>query len=64
MHNEVQFVKKKKRNIPIFFNTNYRGEMKLAPIIMDYCLLEIDALKIFLGVRVHGGFLPNFNFLI
>ena len=30
---------KKKRNTPIFFNTNYRTEMKLVPIIMDYCLI-------------------------
>ena len=30
---------KKKRNTPIYFNTNYRREMKLVPIIMDYCLL-------------------------
>ena len=30
---------KKKRNTPIYFNTNYRAEMKLVPIIMDYCLL-------------------------
>ena len=29
----------KKRNTPIYFNTNYRREMKLVPIIMDYCLL-------------------------
>ena len=26
---------KKKRNTPIYFNTNYRREMKLLPIIMD-----------------------------
>ena len=30
---------KKKRNTPIYFNANYRREMKLVPIIMDYCLL-------------------------
>ena len=36
--------------------------MKLGPIIMDYCLLQLDALKFFLGVRLHGEFLPNFNF--
>ena len=36
--------------------------MKLVPIIMDYCLLQFDPLKFFLGVRLHGGFLPNFNF--
>ena len=26
---------KKKRNTPIYFNTNYHTEMKLVPIIMD-----------------------------
>ena len=55
---------KKKRNTPIYFNTNYPTEMKLVPIIMYYCLLQLDALKFFLGVRQHGGgaSLPNFNF--
>ena len=28
--------KKKKSNTPIYFNTNYRREMKLVPIIMVY----------------------------
>ena len=36
--------------------------MKLVPVIMDYCLLQFDALKFFLGVRLHEAFLPNFNF--
>ena len=36
--------------------------MKLVPIIMDYCLLQFDVLKFFLGVRLHGGSQPNFNF--
>ena len=37
--------------------------MKLVPIIMDYCLLQFDALKFLFGVRPHGGgSLPNFNF--
>ena len=27
--------KKKKKTTPIYFNTNYRAEMKLLPIIMD-----------------------------
>ena len=48
-------VGRKKRNTPIYFNTNYRTEMKLVPVIMDYCLLQFDALKFFLGVRLHGG---------
>ena len=30
---------KKKRNTPIYFYTNYRTEMKLVEIIMDYSLL-------------------------
>ena len=34
---------------PINSNTNYCIEMKLIPINMDYCLLQIDALKVFLG---------------
>ena len=48
---------KKKRNTPIYFSTNYRTEMKLVPIIMDHCLLQFDALKFSLGVRLHkeGG---------
>ena len=54
---------KKKKTTPIYFNTNYRTEIKLVPIIMDYCLLQFGALKFFLGVRLHGGSLPNFNFL-
>ena len=36
--------------------------MKLVPITMDYSLLQFDALKFFLWVRLHGGSLPNFNF--
>ena len=39
------------------FNANYCREMKFVPINMDYCLLELDALKFFFGLR-----LPNFNF--
>ena len=52
----------KKRNAPIYFNTKYRIEMKLVPIIIDDCLLQFDALKFFLGIRLHGRSLPNFNF--
>ena len=36
-------VGQEKSNTPICFNTNYRIEMKLVPIIMDYCLLQINA---------------------
>ena len=35
--------KKQKRNTPIYFNTNYRGEMKLVPDVMDYCQRQFDA---------------------
>ena len=44
----------KKRNTPIYFNTNYRTEKKVVPIIKDYYLLHVDTLKFFLGVRLHG----------
>ena len=53
---------KKNRNTPTYFNANYLTEMKLVPIIMDYCLLQFNALKFFLGVRHCRGCLPNFNF--
>ena len=46
----------------IYFNTNYRTEMKLVPIIMDYYLLQFDVLKFFLGIRLQGGSLSNFDF--
>ena len=45
---------KEKRNTPIYFNTNYLIEMKMVPIIMDYCLLQFDALKLFLGFSVRN----------
>ena len=45
---------KKKKNT-IYFNINYRREVKLLPIIMDNRLLQFDALKFFLRVRLHGG---------
>ena len=48
------YSRSKKRKNP-FFNTNYRTEMKLVPIIMDYSLLQFDALQFFLGVRLHSG---------
>ena len=39
-------------------------EMKLVPIIMDYYLLQFDALKTFLEVHLHGvgESVSNFNF--
>ena len=54
----VQSVKQKRTNS----NTNYRRKMEPVPIIMDYCLLQFDSLKFFLGFRLHGGSEPNFNF--
>ena len=36
--------------------------MKLVPIVMDYSLFQFHALKFFLGVRLHGRSLLNFNF--
>ena len=63
--NEVKLtqctVGQKNEKHPIYFNTNYRTERKLVPIIMD-CLLQSDALKFFLGVCLHGESQPNFNF--
>ena len=36
---------KRNWNTPINSSTNNRSEMKLVPIIMDYCRLQFDALK-------------------
>ena len=58
--NDVQV--KEKKITSIYFNTNYRTEMKLVPIITDYSLLQFDALKFFLGVRSHGRSQLNLNF--
>ena len=62
MYNPSVKKKKKKRNIFVNYNTYYRTEMELVPVIMDYCLLQFDALKIFLGVPLQGGSLPNLYF--
>ena len=35
------------KKTPIYFSTKYHTEMKVVSIIMDYCLLEFDALKFF-----------------
>ena len=56
------YSRSKKKNTLIYFKTNYRREMKLVLIIMDYYLLQFDALKFFLGVRLHGEYLSNLNF--
>ena len=47
-------VSQKKKITITCFNTNCRTKMKLVPIIMDYCLLQFDALKFFLRVHLHG----------
>ena len=46
-------VGQEKKNTFMYFNANYRTEMKLVPITMDYCLLQFDALKFFLVVSLH-----------
>ena len=46
----------------LFHYIYYRTGMKLVTITMDYCLLQFDALKIFLGVHLHEDSQPNFNF--
>ena len=48
-----QSVKKRKKNTPSYFNRNYVTEMKLTSNIMDYCLLQFNALKFFLGVHLN-----------
>ena len=60
----AQSVKKKKKNLntPINSVTNYSRKIKLKPINMNYCLCQFTALKFFLGVFLHWGSLPNFNF--
>ena len=60
--NNVQSVKNK-RKTPINSNANYRKEMKLVPINMNYCQLQFDAIQFFLWVNLHGGCIPNFNFV-
>ena len=54
--------KKKKRNTPNNSNTNYHREMKHIAINMNYYLFQFEDLKFVLGVCLHGGSIPNFNF--
>ena len=56
----IESVKKKKKTFNS--NTDNRRDMKCVPINNDYCLLQFDALKFFLGVLLQGDSLPNFNF--
>ena len=53
---------RKTQNTPFNSNPNNHREMKLVPINMDHCLLQFDPLKFFLGIFLHGGSLPIFNF--
>ena len=53
---------KKKWNIPVNSNTKYSTEMKLVPIYMDYFLLQLDSLQVYLGEYLYGKFLPNYKF--
>ena len=56
------YSRSKKKKKTINSDTNNGREMKLVSINKDFCLLQLDALKFFLGVRLHGGSQPNFNF--
>ena len=63
--NKCMYCRSQKEKInPTYFNTNYRREMKLVPIIMNNCLLKFDALKFFLAVhlQIYWGSLANFIF--
>ena len=51
MYSQSVKKEKKKRNIPNNSNTNYRREMELVPINMDYYLLQFDASNALYG---HG----------
>ena len=55
--------KKRKTKHPYLFQYKLSYRNEAAPIIMDYCKRHFDALKFFLGVRLHGGGSQNnFNF--
>ena len=47
--------KKRKTKHPYLFQYKLSYRNEAAPIIMDYCKRHFDALKFFLGVRLHGG---------
>ena len=53
----------KKQKSSINSNKNYRSEIKIIPIKMDYCVLIFNALNFFLVVRLHRVSVPNFIFL-
>ena len=48
----------KKRNTPIYFDADYRTEMKLVSIIMYCCLLQFDSLNFFLEINLHDDLDP------
>ena len=55
--------KKLKNGTPLLISVLIIVEkLNLYPINMDFCVLHIDALKSFLGIRVYVGSLNNFNF--
>ena len=58
----AMYCRSKKEKKTIYFNPNYCTEIKLVLTIMKYNLFQFDALKFFLGARLHGGSLPNINF--
>ena len=60
----VQLVKKRKKYSPTNSNINYRREMKHAPINMNCCLLQFDALKFVLRARLHGSLYLTLIFLV
>ena len=51
---------KRKKNTPIYRNTNYRREIKLVPIIMDDFPHQFDALKFFLLGKSLDPYSQNF----
>ena len=46
---------KKKTKHPYLFQYKLSCRNELVPNIMDYCLLQFDALKFFFRVHLHGG---------
>ena len=56
----LQSVKKQTKHPCLFqYKLTYRNETGIN--IMDYCVLQFDALKFFLEVPLHGGSMSNFN---
>ena len=53
----------KAKNTSFNSNANYRREMKLIPVNMDYCLLKFGALNFCLEVCLHDGHYVTLIFL-